>query len=438
MKKIWYILFTAVFFLACLVPSVGMAIFGPAPAVANEIPVSRPQLTNFDGSFNTGVLEQLQSYIGSGFFLRLEGITAWDRLCAKGFATSANDDVLIGPDGWLFYGGAVNDISGAGQMTDRQIWCAARGLALMQEYAQSQGADLLFTAVCGKYTLYPEHAPKYVTVAEGSNRERLEDALEEQDVNYVNLYDPFVQQDEELYWQWDSHWNSRGAALAADAIMAAAGEDTDYFAGPFTPVLDHKGDLYEMLYPTGTALEADYTWEPGFTFGYLSNFRSADDISIETENPGVPGSLLMFRDSSGRSLYPYMAQSFGRAYFSRETNYRLDYVNQQLATLVVIEIAERTLPYLLKYPAVYPAPARDAGVLADARPVDSTLTADDADAAMEGYRRLGGTLPETAADEAVYLAVDMAVYEAIPDEGSFTAYIPADADWQSAQIYVGA
>lgn len=438
MKKFWYVLFAALFFLACLVPSVGMLLEGPAPAAANEIPAAAPRLTKMDGSFNPNVLSDLQNYVANGFFLRLEGITAWDSLTANVFDASANDDVLIGPDGWLFYGAAVNDISGANQMTDREIWCAARSLALMQEYAESCGADFLFTVPCGKYTLYPEHAPSYVTVAQGSNRTRLEAAMAEQGINYVNLYDPFVQQDEELYWQWDSHWHSRGAALAADQIMKAAGQETDYFAGPFTPVLNHTGDLYEMLYPTGTAREADYSWDPGFTFTYTSNFHSADDITIETENPEASGSLLMFRDSSGRSLYPYMAQSFGKAYFSRQNNYRLDYVNQQNASLVVIELAERTLPYLLKYPAVFPAPARDAAVLDGLESVDSELAAEEPGRTMEGCQKLTGTLPKTAVDGAVYVSVDGAVYEAIPNEGSFTAYLPGDVDWESAQVYVGA
>ncbi len=436
MKKIGYVLFAAVFFLACLVPSVGMLVAGPAPAAANEIPAAVPRLTKMDGSFNKNVLSELQNYVANSFFGRLEGVTAWDRLCADGFATSANDDVLIGPDGWLFYGAAVNDISGANQMTDRQIWCAARSLALMQEYAESRGADFLFTVPCGKYTLYPEHAPGYVTVAEGSNRERLEEVLGSQGVNYVNLYEPFVQADEELYWHWDSHWHSRGAALAADAIMQAAGRETDYFAGPFTPVYDHTGDLYEMLYPTGTLVEADYSWDPGFTFDYTSPFRSADDIIIETENQSASGSLLMFRDSSGRSLYPYMAQSFGKAYFSRQNNYRLDYVDQQAASLVVIELAERTLPYLLQYPAVVPAPVRDGTVLEGATAADSELTAEEPGLTAEGYVKLTGTLPETAVDAAVYVAVDGTVYEALPGEGSFTAYLPDNVDISNAQIYV--
>ena len=425
MKKFWYGLFTAVFFLACLIPGVGMLIKGPAPAAANELPVTKPRLTNADGTFNVSYLSQLQNYMANGFFLRLEGITAWDTLAAKIFHTSANEDVLLGPDGWLFYGASAYDMAGAEQMTDREIWCAARGLALMQEYAESQGARFLFTVPCGKYTLYPEHAPDYVTVAEGSDRQRLEVALAEQGVNYVNLYDAFTAVDEELYWRLDSHWNGKGAALAADAILAGAGLPGDYFAGPFTETQDHVGDLYEMLYPTGAERETDYAWAPGFTFTHLGRFHSADDITIETENPDAGGSLLMFRDSSGRNLYPYLAQSFGHALFSRLNNYRLDYIAQQQADTVVVEIAERTLPYLLEYPAVYPAPQRDEAVLDGLEAVPVTAETDDSQT-MEGYVQYTGTLPDTAADSPVYVRAGDAVYEAIPAAGRFTLWLPED------------
>ncbi len=436
MKKIWCWIFIAVFFLACLTPLAGLLIKGPGEPAANEVPAAKPRVLDLDGSLNTSFLSELQTYMANGFFLRLEGITAWDTLAAKVFHTSGSDDVLVGPDGWLFYGGAVNDISGAEQMTDREIWCAARSLALMQEYAAGQGAEFLFTVPCGKYTLYPEHAPSLVTVAEGSNRTRLEAAMVEQGVNYVNLYDVFTACDEELYWRLDSHWHSRGAALAADAILGALGREADYFAGPFVQGEDHEGDLYAMLYPTGSEREPDWVWQPGFTFSYLSAFHSADDISIETELPGAEGSLLMFRDSSGRSLYPYMAQSFGRAWFSRLNNYRLDLIARQEADTVVAELAERTLPYLLQYPAVYPAPERDAGALEGAEALESDMTAEEPGKTMEGYYKLTGTVPAgLAADTALYVQADGKVYEAIPNEDSFTLWLPAGTNWQGAQVW---
>ena len=146
----------------------------------------------------------------------------------------------------------------------------------------------------------------------------------------------------------------------------------------------------------------------------------------------------MFRDSSGRSLYPYMAQSYGQALFSRENSYRLDQIARRQADAVVVELAERTLPYLLRYPAVYPAPERDASALDGAQAVESALAAEEPDAVMEGYFKLTGTLPATADDAAIYVLVDGAVYEAIPNEGGFTAWLPAGTDWQNARIWAGA
>lgn len=436
MKKAFYIVFIALFFIACLIPSVGMFIAGPSEAAANEVPVVKPLIKNYDGSLNTKYLGNLRDYFSKGFFLRLECITGWDTLCAKLLKTSANEDVILGPDGWLFFGAAVDDITGSNQMSDREIWAAARSLALMQEYAEEQGADFLFTVPCGKYTLYPEHVPDYVTVAEGSNRERLMTVMEEMGVGYADLYEAFTAQDEELYWQWDSHWTAKGAALAADAILAEAGMESDYFAGPFNVEVNHFGDLYNMLFPRGKALEADYIWTPGYTFTYTSSFYNYDDITISTENAGAEGSLLMFRDSSGRNLYPYMAQSFGRAYFSRLNNYRLDLVAQQAATLVVVELAERTLNYLLKYPAVYPAPVREGSALDGAVSVETTLTVDISGNTMAEYAKVTGTLPETAVDSCVYFAVGDTVYEAIPGEGSFTLWVPMDTDTAAAEVYI--
>ncbi len=436
MKKVLYILFIALFFLGCLVPSAGMLIAGPSEAAANEAPAVAPRIKNFDGSVNTKFFGNLRDYVGNGFFGRLECITGWDTLCAKVFKTSANDDVILGPDGWLFYGSAVNDITGANQMSDREIWACARSLALMQEYAERCGAEFVFTVPCGKYTLYPVHVPDYVTVAEGSNRERLMPLMEEMGINYADLYAAFSAREEELYWQWDSHWNAKGAALAADTILAAAGEESEYFAGPFAEALNHSGDLYNMLFPRGKDLEVDYIWSPGFTFTHTSNFNNYDDINITTENPAGEGSLLMFRDSSGRNLYPYMAQQYATAQFSRLNNYRLDYIETRQAELVVVELAERTLNYLLKYPAVYPAPERDASVVDGATLVESTITADTSGMTMSDFQKLTGTLPETAVDSCVYLAVNGTVYEAMPNEGSFTAWLPMSVNADAVEVYV--
>ena len=435
MKKPFYIVFIALVLVICLIPSVGLVINGPSEAVSNETPHVMPTIKNFDGTWNLDYLDGLRDYVGYGFYTRLPAITAWAKISSNVFGTSANDSVIIGPDGWLFYREAADEMSRSNLMTDRQLWCCARSLYLMQEYVESQGAQFVFTVPCGKYTLYPEHAPQYVQVNEQSNREALMPLMQAQGVNYADLYEAFTAQDEELYWQWDSHWHGRGAALAADTILAAAGIQTDWFGCNFVQTeTPHTGDLYAMLYPAGTDTEPDYEPAQGFSFAYTSDFRTSDDITITTECDEGEGSLLIFRDSSGRSLYPYLAQTFAQTYISRLNNYQLNLTEEQQADVVVVELAERTLNYLLQYPAVYPAPVRDS-IPEGMQQVESEMTFDTSEVTMAGYMQVTGTMPETASDSSVYIAAGDTVYEAIPNDGSFTAWLPIDTDTQTLVVY---
>ena len=434
MKRKLTILFIVLFFTACTLPTAGMIMFGPSEAAVNEVKVSAPKLKNWDGTWNTGYLGDLSDYLDKGFALRLACITGWDTICAKVFRTSANSDVILGPNGWLFYRTSADTYAGADILSDRETWCCARCLYLMQEYADSCGAQFLFVSPQGKETLYPEQMPGYVTVLTESNRVRLETLLDAMGVHWCDLYTPFVQSGEQLYWSWDSHWNGKGAALAADCILGALGRESDYFDGPFTISESHQDDLYAMLFPASRKLETDYAWAGGFTFTYESAFQTSDDMLISTDCAASEGSLLMYRDSSGRNLYLYLAQQYATALFSRSNNYNLLDIDAGGATDVIVELADRNLDYILKYPAVYPAPARDMAVLDGAQPIAAEVSV-TADPAVAGYSEITGVLPDgLAADSPVYLCIGDTVYEAMPGTDSFTAWVSGSVDAADVQV----
>jgi len=102
----------------------------------------------------------------------------------------------------------------------------------------------------------------------------------------------------------------------------------------------------------------------------------------------------------------------------------------------VAELAERTLDYLLRYPAVYEAPVRDESVLNGAAAVDAQIAVDTSGSTAATLQKLTGTLPETAVDSPVYVRVSGTVYEAIPNEGGFTLWLPMETDTAGAQAFV--
>jgi len=426
-KQFGYRVFIAVFMLLCLIPSVGMLLPDRQETGGNEVLSTLPALRDGEGKLNTDYLPELTDYIEDSFFLRQNLVTAWSALNHRALRTSIADNVLLGEDGWLYFGDTLDDYMGLNPLSDGEIAAAAHNLALAAEYCESQGADFLFTIAPNKNSLYPQHMPDLPVFSSRRNADALANALAEEGVAYCDLFKALLAQEETLYFTQDSHWDSKGAALAADGINAALGRQSGYFAGPFQPEDVHLSDLYAMLYPTGTWLETDRRYAGDLAFEYETPIRSENDLNIRTTGGGT-GSLLMFRDSFGNLLYPYLADSFASAQFSRAAAYRLDQIAAREADYVVVELVERNIHYLLENVPVMPAPLRTG--VGDAEPLDgSAALTVDADQTLPGCVLVQGSLPVTPDDgSALYLRAADGDYEAFRLEADgFGLYVPENA-----------
>ncbi len=344
-----YKIFTAAFLLLCILPSAGMLFLPPTEAAANERLTPVPQLKNEDGSWNQNVLDDATNYIADHFALRQEMVTANAMLQTGLLATSPAEDVIYGTDGWLYYAETLDDYQNRATLTDEEVQQIAQTIADMQAYCAARGAQFVFTIAPNKNSLYPEHMPaRYLQSDSPGNYEKLKPLLEEYGVHYADLFTFLSEQDEILYLKTDSHWTNRGAALAHDFLMETLGLPHTAFAeAEYTTAETHRGDLYEMLYPKGTAREAQQAYET--TFSYVSEPRTAEDILIQTTSPDAPnGRLLLCRDSFGNALHPFLAEDFREATITRQMPYPLERV--QAGDTVIVEIVERNLANLLKYP----------------------------------------------------------------------------------------
>ncbi len=422
MKKWPEIAFALLCLVLCASLSLGMLAFGPAEAAANERLANAPKLIRKE-KWNPDYLSDLAKYVGDRFFLRQELITARSRASAL-LGSSTVEDVVLGKKGWLYYAPTLADYCGTENLSEEELSAIARNLALMQEYCEGLGCRFLFVSAPNKNTLYPEFMPGYPTAGE-HDIHRLFPLLEAAGVSYTDLYTAFGQQPETLYFAHDSHWNSRGAALAADAINASFGRGSSYFTAPFRGAEPHRGDLYEMLYPAAEDPETDLIYGPGLNYTRQGSDTRPDSITIQTAGEGN-GTLLAFRDSFGNSLYPYLADSFAEARFSRLTAYDLVLAEEMGADCVIVELVERNLVYLLQNVPVMPAPERPlpAGGQAGGK---LTLARKEGGRVPESCVLWQGTLPE-GVEGRVCLSAGGRCWEAFHlEEGGFAAYLPADA-----------
>lgn len=409
----------------CCTLSIGFLVKGPSAPGANEILAPAPALIQKDGSLNDGFLSDFSAWFRDRFFLRQELITGYARISGN----TLKDDTIEGKDGWLFYTNTLVDYTGIHPMTERELQSAARNLLLMQEAAARKNARFLFCCVPNKNTLYPQYMPDYGMQSEFHNLDKLYTLLDTNGVCTLDLRDAFREQ--VLYFAHDSHWNSRGAALGADLICAALGKETDYFADDFSASAPHAGDLFEMRYPAARDSETDPVYNGTLDYAFASGSGTKpDSITIRTASSGE-GSLLLYRDSFGNLLFPYLADAFESAAFSRSTAYNLEDTD---AENIVIELVERNLPYLIRYVPILEAPAREIALPAPSG--SCSLTSAPA-SSFENHVLWKGSAAGADADSPVYLLTDGGIFECfLMENDGFAAYLPEGLEISAAAWYI--
>ncbi len=336
MKKRFLFSFVALVILLCLIPSVSMFILPESEVRANQALAPFPRLISASGSLNTNYFTDLQDYVADHFGFRQELITCNSFLLSELFNTSNTDEVILGSDGWLFYASESDDFLNIATITEEDAANAAISLRLIQEYVQNNGAEFIFTIAPNKSSIYPQYMPyNYVPLEQSlGNLEIMLNAMSAEGIAYADLYSI---RSTLSYHKLDSHWDNAGAAAAQELLLTALGlSGTEYSSSSFTVLQDFYGDLYEMLYPTGKQLDYNQYCE----FDYQIVDGDSEDITFQTVNPDKQHSLVMYRDSFGNALAPFLAQEFGAAYFSRSTPYDLTLVELEDADFVILELVE--------------------------------------------------------------------------------------------------
>ena len=171
--------YIALFLLLCLLPSLGILVFGESGAAANEILSPRPR-------WGWEVLSQTADYLADHFALRQPMVALWSRLNAA-LGHSTDEQVLLGREGWLYYTPSLPDYLGE-HLEDADLEQIARNLAFLQQRCEESGRQFLFTIAPNKNSLYPEYMPAWATNGhEQANSVRLRPLLEQYGVEYVYI-----------------------------------------------------------------------------------------------------------------------------------------------------------------------------------------------------------------------------------------------------------
>ena len=353
------ILYVAAFILLLAIPVYTIPLFGTPGGTEKGAAAEPPQLYDADNGFNGSYSSELDEYLAESMVGRQQLISVRAKLRAATFGTSAQENVVVGKDGWLFYSETLDDFTGNGTLSDTDIQRIGKVLDLIDEYVSNTGGRFIFAAAPNKNTVYPQYMPYYYRPGSTSNLQKLGSLLGSRNY-YISLTPVLKACESRVYHKTDTHWNNLGAAAAYREIMTSLGRSfTDYPAGGYYTERNFEGDLERMLCPAAREPDEQIYFNTEKPFGYSGSFHSPDDLLIRTYTGNSSGTLLMFRDSFGNALYPLMAGEFAEAQFSRVFPYRLSGLSDDPKDAVIIEIAERNLANLLSESPVFPAPVRN-------------------------------------------------------------------------------
>lgn len=360
MKKL-RVVYCVLFFVLCALPVVLMPLSKQDTSFAKRTASQLPALRTDDGKLNLKAGAELETYLSEHFAFRAELVTANNLLHHALFGVSREDSVITGADDWLFLADTLPDYADTNAMTARTLHNTLRTLSLMRDYAAAQGAQFLFVVPPNKNTLYPDAMPAWYRQGTDSNLTRLTAALQGTDIPYLNLADTLGAADAVVYHKRDTHWNNIGARLGCGAILNALGLPFDGADTPFEARTDWSGDLDALIYPTAGYLDTQYyDTAPAHTtsFSFTGRATSVEAPDILTEHTGdAAGKLLVFRDSFGNALLPYLSSAVGTVRYQKYVPYQLNLLEAEQYDAVVVELVERNLAQLTEQPPVLPAAA---------------------------------------------------------------------------------
>jgi alginate O-acetyltransferase complex protein AlgJ len=293
--------------------------------------------------------------------------------------------VLRGRDGWWFYAddGAIDDATHATPFTAAELEAWRVALQHTADFLAARGIAYVFVLAPDKHTIYPEFLP--ATMRRDAGRRARADQLvtmlsARTTVPVVDLRQGLLDAKAQarIYHLTDTHWNDLGAAEAyrrivtavrrqVPAVPPAAPADAFVVAPRTTPGMD----LAEMAGLASLTSETDLTLVPRTP-------RRARVVEPARPHPGYIGPrlvtvldgpalprALIYRDSFGSALVPFLAEHFSRAVVLWEYDVMPVTVREEHPAVVIQEWAGRRLHTRLPYDAIADDPAALAEIAAN-------------------------------------------------------------------------
>lgn len=354
-----------ILFLVFSVTPLGLAVYhwGTGPGTREEearAPTPQVDLAALiqslrgDGLEATRFAEAAKKYFLERYGLKDQFIRLHSLLEVKLFRTTEVPIVVLGKGDWLFYSGerVLEYHQGQQPLRPETVQSWVHTLTQRRAWHEQRKMRYLYVVAPNTHTIYPEFVPVpagYTRLDQLSQAKAFAPSLP-----FVDLRPALLAQKNRvpLYFKTDTHWGPTAAFLAAQLIAQQLG----------LPPLE--GELYPLrVYPTGggdlaraLGLQQDFTdleawpaarpkplfYEDGTRFHpQLTNVVVRDRVVVE--NPSGHGTALVFRDSYGEALIPWISSMFEKTVWIWTYQFSEQTVWREKPDVVIEVLVERVL-----------------------------------------------------------------------------------------------
>ena len=280
--------------------------------------------------------------------------------------TSSSDTAIVGKDGWLFYKGTarngedtVADYLGTNLFTEEELQQIASNLETIQAQLRDRGCEFYLFLAPNKESVYSEYMPDSSGAHTSYARLRqVTDYLKNHtDIKVVNAEDELEaykkeNPDQQLYYKYDTHWNSVGAYVGTKELTNTLGYDQVPLSEcTLKEVGGYTFDLARMIH-LSQVLTDDPVYEiRGYTPHSLkmTSNESGTQFTFETDNTAPGNTIFVVGDSFSAFSAPYYVCHYQHGFMTYYYDYSLSQLDETKPTVFVYEVVERYLGNLAKF-----------------------------------------------------------------------------------------
>ena len=285
------------------------------------------------------------------------------RLSILFFGESPSEKLILGQKGWLFFGDrdAIAHYRGVDPLSPRELLRWERVLEERRDWLAERGIAYLLVLVPDKHQVYAEFMPERLSPV-GVSRpldQLVRHLNENSDLLFLDLR-PTLESAKlkaRIYHRTDTHWNDLGAYTAYSAIIEKLAEVVPEFSDQIPIEVDlgvseapglglaqlvglSESLREEVLSAQPRNPEAKIARE--HRRDYQKRVRRLKPIAHGIPNSDLPRAI-MFRDSFGNALIPYLSEHFQRILYVWDRDVDPRIIQIEKPQIVIQQIVGRLL-----------------------------------------------------------------------------------------------